>query len=282
MTEQSTHKDLASRHNDSAEYPFLLEITRGRTQNPLRPITHERFLIGAGERCDLRLGGSEMPPLHSILYVDGVDAWIDAIADDPELKVNGLPTRSAHLADGDQLEVGTFQLALRDTGAESPPPILQAFSADDFETEAEVDPSTLSPAELIELIEQEEELIEEFEARKRMGIETLMRTLHESQPDAEPLEQLRTEQRPDTERPRDLLVELEAAISSLTRFAEELEQRASRLSHQDFQRTAATLVDFQQQIIGRLDAVLAKVTEGHKPNTSAKPLPSPQHRRDVA
>jgi hypothetical protein len=282
MTEQSTRNESATGCHDSVEYPFLLEITRGRTQNPLRPITHERFLIGAGERCDLRLGGADMPPLHSILYVDGVDVWIDAIADGPELKVNGEATRSTHLADGDEIELGTFQLALRDTGAESPPPILQAFSADDFEDEPEIDPSTLTPAELIELIEQEEELIEEFEARKRMGIETLMKTLRETQPDAEPAPQPAIQRSVETGSPRDLLVELETAISSLTRFAEELEQRASRLSHQDFQRTAATLLDFQQQIIGRLDAVLAKVAEGRQSKQAGRPLPASRHHRDVA
>lgn len=278
MTEQSTHKELTSGYSDSAEYPFLLEITRGRTQNPLRPITHERFLIGAGERCDLRLGGADMPALHSILYVDGVDVWVDAIADGPELKVNGEAVRSTHLADGDELELGTFQLALRDTGAETPPPILQAFSADDFEEGPEIDPSTLSPAELIELIEQEEELIEEFEARKRMGIETLMKTLHDTQPEGEST--IKVPEPAEAGRPRDLMVELEAAIGSLTRFAEELEQRASKLSHQDFQRTAATLLDFQQQIVGRLDAVLAKVAEGRQSKQTARPLP--QQRRDVA
>jgi len=280
MTEQSTHKDSTPGHSDSSEYPFLLEITRGRTQNPLRPITHERFLIGAGERCDLRLGGDDMPPLHSILYIDGIDVWVDAIAEHPELKVNGQGVRSAHLTDGDELELGTFQLALRDTGAETPPPVLQAFSADDFEDEPEIDPSTLSPAELIELIEQEEELIEEFEARKRMGIETLMRTLHETQPDTEPA--IKVTEPATPARPRDLLVELEAAIGSLTRFAEELEQRASRLSHQDFQRTAATLLDFQQQMIGRLDAVLAKVAAGRQPRQTARPQPASRRHRDVA
>ncbi|MHC4877242.1 MAG: FHA domain-containing protein [Planctomycetota bacterium] len=278
MTDHSTLKDSTPRHDDSAEFPFQLEITRGRTQNPMRPITHERFLIGAGERCDLRLGGNDMPPLHSIVHVDGIDVWIDVIADGPELKVNSESTRSANLADGDEIEIGTFQLALRDTGADSPPPILQAFNTDSIDGEPEIDPSTLSPAELIELIEQEEELIEEFEARKRMGLETLMQNLRDSQQDTTTQAiPPHVASRPAKERPQDLLIELESAISSLTRFAEELEQRASKLSHRDFQRTAATLLDFQQQIIGRLDAVLAKVSDNRKP----KPVPH-QHHRDVA
>ena len=153
------------------------------------------------------------------------------------------------------------------------------FIVDD---EPEIDPSTLSPAELIELIEQEEELIEEFEARKRMGIETLMNTLRENQPEAESAPPPAIQRPAETGRPRDLLVELETAISSLTRFAEELEQRASRLSHQDFQRTAATLLDFQQQIIGRLDAVLAKVAEARQSKQPARTLPASRHHRDVA
>ncbi len=278
MTDHSTLNDSTPRNDDSVEFPFQLEITRGRTQNPLRPITHERFLIGAGERCDLRLGGQDMPPLHSIVHIDGVDVWIDVIADGPELKVNGEPTQSASLVDGDEFEIGTFHLALRDTGADSPPPILQAFTADDVDDEPAIDPSTLSPAELIELIEQEEELIEEFEARKRMGLETLMQNLRDSQnEETEQAAPAHITPQPAPERPRDLLVELETALSSLTRFAEELEQRASKLSHRDFQRTAATLLDFQQQIIGRLDAVLVKVSENRK----SKPVPQQRHR-DVA
>ena len=290
MPDHSTLKESTPRHNDSAEFPFQLEITRGRTQNPVRPITHERFLIGSGERCDLRLGGDDIPPLHSILHVDGIDVWIDVIGDGPALKINGEPAKSASLIDGDEIEIGTFHLALRDTGADAPPPILQAFSADDFDDEPAIDPSTLSPAELIELIKQEEELIEEFEARKRMGLETLMKSLREVQSDdVQPASQTRpaapqiesrpaqSEPQPATGRPRDLMVELEAAISSLTRFAEELEQRATKLSHRDFQRTAATLLDFQQQIIGRLDAVLAKVSENRRSRPS-----SPHRHRDVA
>lgn len=268
--------------DDPAEFPFLLEITRGRTQNPLRPITHERFLIGAGERCDLRLGGSDMPVLHSILYVDGVDVWIDTIADSPELKVNGQVTRSAHLADGDELEVGKFQLTLRDTGSETPPPALQAFSADDFDEEPQVDPSTLTPAELIELIEQEEELIEEFEARKRMGIESLMQTLLQGAEATTLSTVSREHAAKHRSGARDLLHELESAIASLTRFAEELEARAVRLSRSDFQQTAATLLDFQQQIIGRLDDVLARVAEGRRSGSAEPPLPPVRRRRDVA
>src|SRR3712207_3653250 len=44
--------------------PLLyLEVSRGRTGFPLRPVRTPRFLIGSAEACQLRLGGSEMPAL---------------------------------------------------------------------------------------------------------------------------------------------------------------------------------------------------------------------------
>src|SRR5688500_1252666 len=47
-----------------------LEVRRGRTRAPRRAVRRQRFLIGAGSNCQLQLGGSDIPILHSILLVD--------------------------------------------------------------------------------------------------------------------------------------------------------------------------------------------------------------------
>src|SRR5690349_7584916 len=49
---------------------FFIEIHRGRTEFPSRPIGLQQFLIGAGVECDLRLGGTQMPAVHSRLFVE--------------------------------------------------------------------------------------------------------------------------------------------------------------------------------------------------------------------
>ena len=69
---------------------LVLEICSGRTRFPLRPVRSTRFLIGAGEGCDLQLGGTDMPPLHSIIHVDRVETLLETVALTPPLKVNGL------------------------------------------------------------------------------------------------------------------------------------------------------------------------------------------------
>src|SRR4051812_40972215 len=83
--------------------PLLcLEVCRGTTQFPRRPFPAGRFLIGAGAECDMRLGGSEMPALHSILQVDARGMTIEAVAQAPQLKLNGKVTQGARLRVGDE------------------------------------------------------------------------------------------------------------------------------------------------------------------------------------
>src|SRR4051812_43150982 len=84
----------------------VLEVCRGRTEHPLRPVHSERFLIGSSPRCDLRLGGEDMPPLHSLIVIDGTDVWLEAVAPRPHLVVNDRPQSSVRLADGDHIRVG--------------------------------------------------------------------------------------------------------------------------------------------------------------------------------
>src|SRR4029077_10738480 len=78
---------------------LVLEVTRGVTRFPRRPVTHPRFLIGAGSTCDLRLGGEGIPALHSLITVSGRDITLEAIAAEPALRVNGRVVQTAILHD---------------------------------------------------------------------------------------------------------------------------------------------------------------------------------------
>lgn len=88
-----------------------IEVFRGGTRFPLRPIYSARFLIGSGTNCHMQLGG-DIPLLHCLLLRE-FDGWtIEAIAPEPALQVNGCATRRCRLEPDDQFTIGPFELRL--------------------------------------------------------------------------------------------------------------------------------------------------------------------------
>lgn len=251
-----------SAHKTASQNPLVFEITRGRTESPLRPISRDRFLIGAGERCDLRLGGEGMPTVHSVVHIDGEDIWLETLADSPEIRVNGRLTRSAALEPGDELEIGSFELTLHRTSSAQPIQAPRLYGASVSEVLAEeeltnpLDVEELTARQLVDLIDQEEALIEEFEARRKMGAQALMDAVKQRFADVDMEDEPVVEEKATSGQ---LLGELQAAILSLNEFAQEFEQKTERLSHAETQKVASSLLDFQQQIVSRLDGVLEKI-----------------------
>lgn len=249
--------------NTAGQSPLMLEITRGQTESPFRPIDCDRFLIGSGERCDLRLGGDDVPSIHSIIHIDGNEIWLEALAESPEVRVNGRLTRSAALEPGDALKIGSFCLTLHRMAAATEKAVTspRLYGASVIElTEEEIaqsiDIEDLSARDLVDLIDREEALIEEFESRREMGAEALMEIIkHQSAPqETEDVPAVAAQ--PDS---RQLLQELQAAIISLNEYAQGFEKRTEQLSRRDSQRAANALLDFQNQIVSRLDGVLGKI-----------------------
>lgn len=157
--------------------PLVLEITRGRTRFRSRPVAGPRFLIGAGVTCDLRLGGTEIPVLHSIINVSGNEIHLEAVAPNPVLIVNGRGVREVELSDGDVIGIGDIELRARLTVHHSPAGI-QAADVPAAVVEADdVSLADLSAAELIERIETEERMVEEFEEGRLNGARALTDTV---------------------------------------------------------------------------------------------------------
>jgi hypothetical protein len=261
------------------ESPLVFEITRGRTQSPLRPVSRDRFLIGAGERCDLRLGGEGMPAVQSVVHIDGQAIWLETLADSPEIRVNGRLTRSAALEPGDELEIGSFSLTLHRRSSAEPVQAPRIYGAPVSEILAEeelanpLDVEELTARQLVDLIDQEEALIEEFEARRQMGAQALMDVVKQRFASTDVDDEAVAEEKAT---PGQLLGELQAAIISLNEFAQEFEQRTEKLSQPETQRVANSLLDFQQQIVSRLDGVLEKIALIDQAQSHEAP------RRDVA
>jgi hypothetical protein len=168
--------ELAVNDQSSLSLPvhLVLEITRGRTRFPRRPVTHSRFLIGAGATCDLRLGGDRMPALHSIITVAGREFALEAIGAEPALTVNGRLVRNALLHDGDKIGIGEVELVARLEAGHAPAAVEQSTSATRSLIDVDRLLADIPAAELIDLIEREESAIEEFGSRQRDGAKALV------------------------------------------------------------------------------------------------------------
>ena len=156
---------------------LVLEVTKGQTRFRRRPVTSPRFLIGAGSTCDLRLGGAGMSALHSIITIAGREIAIEAIAAEPALTVNGRLVQNSVLHDGDVITVGEVELLARLEATRSPVGALAASLPAALPADVERPAADFSAAELIDLIEQEERLIEDFEERQRVGANALVEAI---------------------------------------------------------------------------------------------------------
>lgn len=115
-------------HSFAARPQVALEITRGRVQQRLRPITGKVFLIGAASDCDLVLGDLQFPEAYAYVFVNGSRVTIRRLGTGPELMVCGEPAETAEVFHGDLLVFGPFELRVRIDDA---PRRLHEDSADD-------------------------------------------------------------------------------------------------------------------------------------------------------
>ena len=93
-----------------------LEIQRGRTGQPFRPLVEGRLVLGSAPECDVRLGGAGMPAVHSQVHEDGGRAWIESLSADPPLLINGRECDTWVLTDGDVILAGPFAFTWRSDG----------------------------------------------------------------------------------------------------------------------------------------------------------------------
>lgn len=158
--------------------PLLtLKVLLGGTRFPVRPVWKDRFTIGSGERCDLRLGG-DSPRLHSVLVVTPTEVLLEQIASSPALVVNGVAQSSAVLNSGDRIRIGGVELEAeipRVSELRFPPPLAgrvdETISAQD---RAEIDPASLSAEQLLDLFELEQSAIERDLAARTQGADALL------------------------------------------------------------------------------------------------------------
>ncbi len=280
----SASADLAISDPSTASLPvhLVLEVTKGFTRFPRRPVTHPRFLIGAGSTCDLRLGGEGMPALHSLITISGREITLEAIAAEPALKVNGRRVQTALLHDGDVIDVGEVELLARFEAGQTPSgaQMISAPAAAAGDRAA----AELTAAELVDLIEQEEKQIEQFEERQREGAQALVQAImgHARRPAARPAEigvrapipaphflskrpQILAAQTRQSElaAERDPAVqqEIEELGRHLSALAQEIKGTTQRAAEREatYAEAADTLLDTQDKLVSQMEILLDQV-----------------------
>jgi hypothetical protein len=234
-------------------HSLALEITRGQTAHPMRPIRSDRFLIGSGEWCHLRLGGNT-PALHSVLVNKNGVITIEAIAAEPALIVNGQTVESAEIQEGDELAIGSITLKLHGQSVSTTDPLMQPIDIDAMlALDQPATPATeLSASELVEKLEADMSMVGSYEDGREDSAAALIETASQSTADATA---------DQANRPLRILQELETAVHSLNRIAADLTQDSHEMNDQEVNQAASSLVDYQQQIVGRLDDVLLRIAE---------------------
>lgn len=286
--------ELSPPSSDSEPSGLVLEITRGRTRHRQRPVNGPRFLIGAGVTCDLRLGGDEIPALHSIVTVDDSGVHLEAISPVPALLVNGRVVRETRLDDRDVIHIGEVELLAHlstgrlQTQAEVPVAATVVVST------ADRAPAELSAIDLIDRIEAEERQIADFEERLRTGARALTAIVEGRAAPLAASEQRRLDvptratvgaphflsKRPQvlaangrtrtasaSSRPAagarpEFQQELEQLGRQLTALSQEMQSTSHRASERETHYAAATdiLMETQQKLVSQLEALVSQVS----------------------
>jgi hypothetical protein len=262
---------------------LVLEVIRGNTRFPRRPVHKARYLIGAGESCDLRLGGDDMPALHSIIKTTGPEVTLEAIAAEPVLAVNGSQIETTLLKDGDVITVGELELLARMEPGQTPAGAVTLPEHGELVTDSQRSLEELSAAELVDLIDLEELAIEDFEGRQQVGLKGLAQAImsRADRPAHKGLAGLEARlpiaaphfltKRPagatarvrHVEHSADRLVQadLEKLGEQLTSLSQELKGTTERATRREAELASATddLLATQHQLVTQLEAVIDQV-----------------------
>tara|TARA_R110002095_G_scaffold152319_1_gene132431 strand:- start:300 stop:1196 length:897 start_codon:yes stop_codon:yes gene_type:complete len=256
-----------------SSHQYSLEIIKGKTEFPVRPVQDDRLTIGAGSRCGLQLGGRDMPILHTVIQIEQGEVKIEAISPQPKLLLNGIPVRTSSLSDGDFITIGPIEFVFRQTCPQTATSISATpLSGSPLQTSAHITPDKrdhsmtnettlkdLSASELVDLIEQDFHLIENYESRREQGAAALLSHIHQMKEEQD--EQLEDQEILSDQEQLELLADLETMMEELTQFSAVLQQRADQLTSREkqYEVAAASLLETQEKLASQLDRTLNHV-----------------------
>jgi hypothetical protein len=84
-----------------------------------RQVRSRAFLIGTAPDCDLVLADPRFDPVHSYLFVTPERITIRQLGQGPPLSIDGRPAPWAVLADGDRIEMASYEFQVQITWPEA-------------------------------------------------------------------------------------------------------------------------------------------------------------------
>ena len=254
---------------NASDVGLSLEIRRGQTEHPLRPMTHlhDKFLIGGDEDCDLQLGGPDIPALHSLLQFENGSFWIEVVAPDPQLFVNRQAVSSSVLRHGDQIEIGAFQLVVRLERQQPATPqdvVVPVRSTAHFSLSGEFDRekiADLSAEELVDALDHEMEMIERFDRRLKLGAGALIDAVQQhrdraSRHNVQSDLPVATVQDVTTQEMGCVVEKLNQSFLDFDKRSQHVEQREAACLE-----AAALLLEVQERMVGQLAEIEQKLAE---------------------
>ncbi len=243
---------------------MMLEICRGRTRFPQRPISGPRYFIGSGAGCDLRLGGSDFPAIHSLIQTRENGVWFETLAAAPAARINGELTNGEWLRDGDRIEIGAFQFLAHVVPLLPPSAIVDADTGA-LPDQMEVQVSELSATELADRLDVEMHQVERFQIGRRAGAHALLqalrrRSLVPDQPAARAIPAMPSLPWPTASAAaqHEFQADLDRLCKDLEELTSTLERRSETISQREFQfaQAAEALLETQRQLVTQLESAL--------------------------
>ncbi len=242
---------------------MMLEICRGRTRFPQRPILGPRFYIGSGAGCDLRLGGMDFPAIHSVIQTRENGVWFETLAAAPAVRINGELTTGEWLRDGDRIEIGAFQFLAHSVPLLPPVAIADAPSMEQGTDVEQV--SELSASELTDRLDVEMNEVERFQKGQRAGAHALLQALRRR-----PMQPAQPAARSIPAMPsvawgtatfvaqQEFQADLDRLCKDLEELTTTLERRSETISQREFQfaQAAEALLETQRQLVAQLESAL--------------------------
>jgi predicted component of type VI protein secretion system len=213
-----------------------------------------------------------------MICVTGVEAWLEAMANIPELLVNGRPEKSVRLKDADTLRIGPFELIVHLAAsvpavAEVLPAQAAAAANNDLQTP---EPGELSPLELVERIEAATQLVNDYEERSRLGIESLLHAVEQrrermvASPAAAPRGTVLPMSPVPSDADRMPLGDLEALVAQISGVVGELEKRSGvpRRREAGYRDPVSSLFETQDRLSRQLEILLRRVASLNSDRTA--------------
>lgn len=221
--------------------PMLLELRCGDELPQWLELPDGKWMIGTGNRCDLLVAGS--PSLHSLLQRQGASLWIEAVDEQAQMRVNGQPVRRLALRDGDRIAIAESELLIH---------VGPSVSTALRRLEAEQEASLLSAEELCDRIVEEEQAIEEFQGRRRLGWQALLAAVKDSvaedvESEADSMEDARYDQ----------------LLDQIRSMSDILEDRTRALASRESEllETSSQLQSVQEQMARQLDELMQRLNQ---------------------